>query len=269
MSLGEIIINKVQIDWITGTTFDAELWRDTVKQLQGHVNESPRPDNRGGYRGSSGESIWYGQGTQQEQEHFMIVASGAGSPAAFPDIASRLKVTRLDIQVTIELPDWYKSRALVDTLRYGKWPGRRRVIPMREDGKGGTTVYIGSPTSDKMIRIYVKGEYYLRYEIQYRRGYAEDAARHCLIGGQNAMSAILATELTKLPPHPVFERFGEFCKGTQVVAAYKANPEMVARLKWLSTLLPGLQRMANDHDYGDTVRGWFHDIIENSKRNGA
>lgn len=263
---GDIVVNVPGVDYYTGTTFTPSDWRNWVKQFQGTVEESPKPRNIGGYKGYQLPGVFYGQGSQGELAHYILTLSGAMADNLFPSTSTNFTTKRLDLQVTIDLPEWYKHRALVHSLRNGQWKGRRLTVGLREDGKGGSTVYIGSMASDKLIRVYVKSKSYLRYEIQYRREYAESAAEHVREGGRMAIGEILGEQSLKFPRHPVWDDFRAVLGQGRVVASYTANPEKANRMKWLASLLNTIQRMANDHDYGDTVVNWLQEIIDNASR---
>lgn len=256
----EIVVNKPMVDWLTSTTFEEDVWMRSIKQIATRDPYESKPRNKGGYKGVQEGQVFYGQGTQKDVPHYIITVSGGSSDRVYREIIPGFEVKRIDLQVTVEKPDGYNHRDVVRVLRSGHWNGRRRKVPMREDGDGGSTVYIGSPKSDKLIRLYVKERLFLRFEVQYRRMYARDAARIVLNGGESAISAILASEMDRLPSHHVWDEFRGILDGSQNVISYIAEPSKVKRLHWLESLLPALRQMASDHDYGETVRSWLEDI---------
>lgn len=261
-----ITINHPKIDWITATTWDASLFKWAVEQLEAHDTGKIIQTKRRQYLGKQSDGLFYGKAEQNGKRHFMIIASGEFAHDAFGVLNEHFHITRLDIQLTIEKPGWYSARNFCDEMRQGQWPGRRRVAGLRENGKGEDTVYIGSRTSDKFIRVYVKHMHYLRFEIELKGEYARHAREMIREGKQNALSAILSTEIMKLPAHPISGNFKEYCTGrADLKSAYKSNPEMAAKMKWLASLLPTIEAMSNDHDYGDTVKIWLREIIDHDR----
>lgn len=263
--MNDIEINRPRCDWVTATTYEIDVYRRAVRDLLPTVAASPTKQKRMQYNGHKSGHIFYGQGEQEGREHFMIQSSGEMADSDYGYILPEMTCKRVDLQVTCELPLWYKPRSLVDSFRQDVWHGRRRKVGLREDGSGGSTVYVGSRQSDKFIRVYVKGNHYLRFEIELKRSLAENAAKMMLMAPKTAVSGIIAAEIEKLPSHPIIEMFAKYTEGNMEISTYHANPDMVARMKWLSSLLPTIEKMAMDDTYGHTVTDWLSGIVESVK----
>lgn len=259
----EFKVYETTCDYITATTFEGSVYRMAVKGLSGVVEESPKEEKVQQYMGYRLGNMFYGEGVQGDKQHYLIQVSGSPADDAYQLLIDLgMDITRIDLQLTIEKPGWYKARSYVDSMRAGIWRGRVLNCEMYEDGKGNDTVYLGSKHSDKFTRVYVKAQMFLRYELQLRRKYAMDAARQIASGRKNAVRGILQSELAKKPSHPVNAEFRAFLRGAVVdVQAYRTNPDAVSRMRWLSTLLPTITRICNDHDYGQTAREWLKEII--------
>jgi len=261
---GTFALNVPQVDYLTGTTFNAQSWRAWVKKSVGYVADSPQKRMIKGYNGNQLPGLFYGQGKQQGAEHFIVTLSGAMAQNLYATIPEAWAVKRLDLQVTIDRPSWYKAGSLKTTLRKGRWKGRRPVIPSFEDGKGGVTVYIGAPSSDKRVRIYIKDMDYLRYEIQYRRAYAESAIAAIRSAGETAVGEFLGENMSKHPKHPIWLEFRRYVGVGRSPQSRVVKSSKAKRLGWLESLSGAIQRMAYDHDIGDRVVAILQDIIDNA-----
>lgn len=251
-----MLINRPAIDYIRITTSDWGEYERLATGVHGLVDGDVVAGRFLQYQGSKRGASFHGQAIQNDRAHYLGQVSGA--PADGCDGLLHLgRVTRIDLQVTINKPDGFTGRRLCDCLRAAVWDGRRRKVTLI-DGAGDDTVYIGSRLSDVYIRVYVKAQDYLRFEVEYKG----DGARRVALGLQGGITRaeLLAHELARLPECVLLREFRDILTGGVVRLPELVAPEKIGRLKWLSSLLPTFHQMANDHDYGHTVRAWFHSL---------
>lgn len=265
--LASILVNKVSVDYARGTTFAGHRYRECVKKMLKNIDTSPRPARRYQYSGDLLGNVFHGQGDQSGRTSYMVDVSGADANDYYQTmIDSEMKFTRLDIQVTTELPHWYSSRSYKDFLKSAVWSGQKLNVELIEGKNGSDTVYIGSRSSDKFIRVYVKDRNLLRFEIELSGKVVLAAVQKIDDGGEDAVRAILKGMIDRLPQHPITELFGGLCSGEGThLAVYRVPADAQAKVRWLSSLLNTIEDMARDHDIGHTVRGWLMNIIAESE----
>lgn len=281
----EFIVNRPAVDYLTVTTYSERVFGQTI--LATHTSQEAAEATDDGikrYQGKRfhhpGGSIFFGEGQQKQQDsetwlpHFVMSASGAAADKFSTYWAGQdlmpVSVTRVDCQLTLPLPDWYKSHSLLKTLRTGEWKGRKPLCTMI-DNYGDDTVYIGSKSSDRRARIYVKERGWLRVEYQYRKDYAESAFSNIRASPNTGCAGTLVSELIKWPEHPVKNIFLEQLKlaNTQAVKAAKPEKSMSRRYRWFTRqILPAIETMLHDHDIGGKVRDDLLGVMEKCGKNG-
>ena len=262
--MNETIVNEVAVDYVTATSFSGKSYRKIVGRILGTMTDSPKQAKTMQYEGDRIGGLFHGEAMQKGKVHYMISISGSEADRHIQTmVKSDLRFTRLDIQITIELPEWYRAREYSDFLNRSVWRGRGREARLLEGGGGNDTVYIGAASSERMVRVYVKNEDYLRFEVQFRGKLARNARQRMVKGGDKEAGAILRGEILKLPDNPLHGEFLAFC-GTRAseVKGYRIRPDAMKRMRWLRGLLPTIKRMSNDHDYGDIVKMWMEEIID-------
>jgi hypothetical protein len=159
--MADYIVNQVSIDWLTLTTWHESAYSNLRDFVRSKQSES-KPQRRLQYRGVVfGDGLFFGEGEQSGSINYMVQASGAAAhwlmlamlTEAYDLRPLSFHPTRLDIQLTLLIPD-YK-------LAGWEWVARgegRRVQHITQDGLD--TVYIGSRSGDKFLRIYVKEDMY-------------------------------------------------------------------------------------------------------------
>lgn len=258
----DIFVNVPALDYLTCTTDDGSKWRKAVKQLRGESSSSPVSAKKMQYVGHEDNGVFFGQAEINGEDSFIIDIPGSLSHQLWrPLIENRMRPSRVDVQVTVDLPSWYRARHLVDNLNSSVWSGVPRTAELREDGRGGDTCYIGSAKSDRWIRVYVKANHFVRFEVQYRHGYAERVGDNLYQAGIECLGGIITSEINRLPEHPIWANFLKI-SGSESLAikGQRVNAEMSSKLRWLASLMPTFHKMANDHDYGHTVRQMFRSL---------
>src|SRR3990172_2041076 len=161
-----MIVNEAAIDYLRMTTFHFTEYDKGVTTIGGGNNGDWKRAGIMQYRGNKKLGVFHGQGEQKGRTHYMIdISGGQADDYGYKLLDNDLKVTRIDLQFTFEKPCDWNVREFADAMREGIWPNRVRNVTMI-DNNGNDTIYIGSRTSDKFIRFYVKDAEWLRYEIE-------------------------------------------------------------------------------------------------------
>lgn len=250
-------LNIARCDYLTLTTFkNGDSFISSIADL--YPIQYAKEAKRGGYQGHEWDGLFVGVGKQRRKAHFILRASGEGSDTVMwrtRDLNCRC--TRIDLQVTVWMPEKYEARKLYDILKSSDtiWPGRRLVPELRESGDGLDTVYIGSRTSDRFARVYIKPDTrgepaYLRFEMEFKGAMAQ-AVRNAIVEKHGTVKHILRSELNRLPylasrTLRVFERV----LGSET---YKVKPETVygqnKTFDWLETQVePAIFRLLHSHE---------------------
>ena len=259
-------IKSALIDWLTLTSFDVgvyDFWSSLLSEQDGSIREGRVMMYLGAWSGN----LFVGEGSQQGQAHYLLRVSGEDADVLAPRLYDlRAHASRIDLQITIELPPGYVAREFADRLREER-TDRRRRITLIEDGAGSDTVYLGHRSSERYYRIYVKfdalGKPYLRFEVEFKGDVAPVVWRQIQFDASPA--AILASEIEHLgfDSAGVLRRFHAWLGG-----ALHAKPHVVptsegATLRWLySQVIPVLRRLLNSHDDGPRLRALLEELLQ-------
>lgn len=179
----DIILNTPMCDYMTLTTFDpnaakqARQWLFTSGVAGELVREGAKQMQYTGYQFENG---FLGAGEQAGMMHNMLRVTGVNAHYALRQLVGTLDCSawaarRLDFQITIKQPMGWSARLFADKVY--KSDTRGRVVQLIENLESGLdTVYIGSRTSYRFARYYVKsasGGLLLRYEVELKRERAE------------------------------------------------------------------------------------------------
>lgn len=262
-----MIVNTPAVDYWRATSGVMANYTDTLMELFGTLERGE--DARGWgflqYKGDLREGVGHGQAIQGEKMSYMIDIPGMRSDELLGNlIYSDMKVTRLDLQFTVKKPNYWDTWEFMFHMESGTWEGSPRDVTARIN-KGNDTVYIGDRTSDKFIRVYVKQEDWIRFEVEFKQKRAVKAWDTVRQGRRHAIAGILISELEKLPTYPLLadiRRDLQKMSPPVSIQVESVKTTDLKRLKWLASLLPTIRKMMNDHDYGNMVSGWFVDLIE-------
>lgn len=263
-------LNVPQVDWLTFTSWDEGVYRGWVKwqRLQkGEIRVGRIPRYEGAWLGS----IFVGEGIQCESKHALIRVSGEDSHRAFSEIVEcgDFKCTRIDIQITTELPAGYSARQLVDDLRAGQNGEYCRKVSMFENSDGKDTVYIGSRDTDRFARIYVKvidEKEYLRLEVEYKSVWAETISKK-YVEEPDCLAGVLMDFLLSIG---VDDSQGVIRGLEQLLDAVKAGIKLPSVVRdddktmgWImSQVTPAIIRLLADHDKGPFLANHLLDLVE-------
>lgn len=265
-----MILNFPQVDWLTFTSWEEGVYRGwkTWQERKGGDEKAGRIRMYDGrWRGST----FVGEGVQSGSRHALVRVSGEGSHEAFGELVQfgAMKCTRIDIQVTTELPANYSARKFSDDLRAGQEGEYRRDIRMYENTDGLDTVYIGSGSSDRFARIYVKeidGDRFLRFEVEHKSAWAEAVAKKYQTD-KNSLPGILMDFIDSVG---VDDTQGILQLYSGLLDAIKAGiilPSVVRdedkTMDWIMyQVTPALVRLLADHDKGSYLAEHLLGLVE-------
>ena len=253
-------LNSVSLDYVTITTFDG-----TASAAAGDFVETLRAVKGGKrrmqYVGMTGHhetgTAYCGTAMQRGKLHTMLQVSGLLAESAFLKLLRYVangsaRITRIDVQVTIPYgrEDWSQA-AVFETVRKAA-PNRSVSFAESQSGPQGSklgTVYFGSRTSDRVVRLYEKmgmgDDVYLRFEVEYKGARAR-AVGHDLAKGLGSTKNLLAYEILRFPHDGVQQQFWKHLEDPLEV---KMISEAGNTKRWLlESVLPSLDRFLNDHD---------------------
>lgn len=268
------IVERAAIDWLTLGSFHAPDWMvmkmwfdDVVTDRMGEKRKAKRLQ----YKGEQSGQVWLGTATQRYKihgkmvtgEHALMQVSGASADALWHTLAEtvspRSRCTRVDLQVTVPMPNSWHSAGLVSHLQQARWGrGRPPEVQLIANPGGDDTVYIGARTSDRLIRIYVKERDWLRFEVQYSGDYAKQVWGKLRKGEGKA--AILKAEVLRVPlPFALSRAFERFLSAdpADLPKTVRKNSDTLA---WLyGQVNEVVKRMMLDHDEGEETRQLVRD----------
>jgi hypothetical protein len=219
----KVELNRPMLDWLTLTSYGNKLARKGTAVLAG----LPEPFARKVicYDGLAADAAdggcFVGQGEQNGRYHCMLQLSGVLADRVGPMLIGGHEtgegignISRIDLQITIA--EQLDLDALAGAL-VGKIRSQVTIYRTLQGAQVGDTLYIGSPKSDKRIRMYHKAGG-TRAEIQYRRDYAASAAGMIRDTGgrtvQGVIAGVLWDELARIEAHldeserPLIHPFG-------------------------------------------------------------
>lgn len=267
-----MIINAVMCDYLRLTSYDPEDYKTMLNLFKIHTkqtNDKKEPAALMQYEGWKTSHGFLGTGKQKRGPHYLAHVSGQPAHIYYDWVKREdwreIRCTRLDVQLTIDLPANYSAPNLFDALE-GKVPYGRAVTLYRS-GKGMDTVYIGRLTTKhgRVTRIYVKEHglgLALRFETQFNGDHADQHFAYLKEGG--SLDSLLAAELESLgnidfePLSTFYQYVKDIIPAPRPYAVETSGPT----LDWLlNTCDPAIRRMLNDHDHGSKVRRWLHGLL--------
>jgi hypothetical protein len=209
------------------------------------------------YSGHRATQFFMGSGEQDKRRHHVVSASGS--------LAERMRkslmlfdgfyATRIDLQMTIEKPDWVNLGKLHKSL------GKKRTTLISSEEND--TLYFGSRKSDKFARLYEKplGEkMFLRMEFELK-GRMAAGAWMAILGGESIGNVYKRLLIDSILPN-AFKHLFENADDTATDRALRAEIEHdnAKTLKWIMSLDACMRRHMHNHEIGDQVaeiiRSW-------------
>ncbi len=236
------------------------------------------------YKGARAGQLFAGVANQNGKIHGILDVSGSEAHSVMVAEAPAglaIKSTRIDLQVTIPLlPEYkYRAREFKDLLESVDWSTaqgsrlhkRKTTLIEGPSEHGLDTVYIGSRTTDRFSRVYVKedleGNLYLRFEVEFKGERANLVYLDCIADGRN-LAAILRGEWERIPPVEVeaWLKIGDvlaaFQDGKQV-SIPRSAADSNSRFRWfITSVTPAVETLLNDHEYGWRVQCVLEDLLK-------
>lgn len=202
-----INLGRVEVDWITATSFDHNFYKHWKKELSSW--ERKKDDVK--LMQYLGESVELDNGTmrllsglQKGRNHYMLHLTGGLSQTYLTDVQNQYKqgfltVKRMDVQITIKKPKAWSQLAFFEAMH-----GRSAVgwadSKDKRTGERTETVYIGSRKSDRFKRVYTKvsdSGMLLRFEVEFKGHRAQSAFKYASLK-KRGLNEILLHELLSL-----------------------------------------------------------------------
>jgi len=253
---------RTAIDWLTLATYRFEAYTDAAAQLRTRYFGKWKAASWLQYNGFKHPElpIMYGRAIQSnEKDHFVVKVSGSFADEFTSwflslDCAESYYCTRIDIQRTRSVPEWWDVRLLHDELK-----DTNTVSIIQSDT--GSTLYLGSRTSDRFTRFYEKdldGKL-LRLEVELKGRYARQAWSLFLAGEHREDCYHYHVSKLKVP-EIIKTDYLSWAENEVEWAMAEKQSTMRTRLKWLHSLSATFLKMANDHDIGHEVRDLFYSL---------
>lgn len=158
------------------------------------------------------------------------------------------KITRLDVAFDV-IDSGYDTMAIAD--KYEREVGvRGKNTYSVISSAHGSTLYVGSRRSPKMVRVYDKGKEtktdldWLRLEIEFKQYAADQMAVQCFDDMRSA--EIELQGILNCQDHPVLVALNNYCKGGMVAEIKRPVPNS-DRAAWLiNQVLPAFKTMFRD-----------------------
>lgn len=270
-----MILNAVLCDYLRLTSFSHADHKQFLLVFNEHKRDVQSTiGHRMQYDGMATNHGFVGSGAQGKRRHYLTEYSGAASHLAYTRLIDAELVeercTRIDVQMSIDLPKKYDARKLYDRIE-GNLPHNRGVTLYQSPG-GLSTIYMGSrkTKNGRFTRLYVKEHEQgraLRFETEIKGTWAEDYWIYLRTGGE--LKEILVAELESLGDidFAPLNLFYKPLKGYLPAPRPRAVETSNATLEWLlRTVEPVLIRMLNDHDHGWKVRHWLETLLDWSRK---
>lgn len=257
-----MMLNKPMVDYLTLTGFGVINELATV--FYDAVGLAPKETRQMQYRGHAVDGLFFGTARQRDNVHAMLRASGERADDMFwrtRDIDANC--TRIDLQVTIDCPADYDVRELYDVLNEAPrwtWVGKVPNLSFIQSGDGCDTLYIGSRSSRRFIRIYIKPDAngdpkYLRFELE-SKGARANAVRDAIGRDPGALKRVLADELERLPDrtNPALAAFMDVVGPMTQGITEKRVEGQNDTFDWLETQVePAVIRLLHSHEHSDRM----------------
>ena len=263
------VVEEPALDYITVTDYTGNLAKLAwgLARYQHREDESIMSYQGGRWYWVDG-SMFCGVGLQSDLYHCMVQVTGSLADKfghsllnqIFPLGKGRSNCSRVDLQYTER--GMMDLQALANRLTSND-DFRRQVVTTttHQGGRPGTTLYIGSPSSDKRIRIYHKDLDYTRFEIQFRRQYAVSFVEKGYMAGlgrelKQIIAAYLWGELEMINDRELgvfFSSVNRWADGETAVPQTARTDGESDTKKWIkSQVMPSLLRQAAiDKDFGN------------------
>lgn len=258
----KLAVNLPMCDWLTFTSWRMDgfsIFQDTC-----WMPEEAKPEKRMNYTGNRYESMFIGDGVQNGHWHKILQVSGAQADEVLPSVVNdeeNWTCTQLDFQVTC---DWPNAPLFELTKELVRIHGEKK--PQYLPSETGCTVYFGAWKSEKLVRIYHKSNKLVRFEVKFKKAYAEHMAR-TMIGlpeddSRNYIKAWLRWELNRLNSPMLYNVFNDALSIEPVKPVREVNREESDRERWIRKVVcPVLDKYAHSHDCDRNLLEFISKIV--------
>lgn len=272
------LVNQVAMDWLTLTTYEKDVYNEFIQLCAESVDlKKSSSQKRMQYSGIGGNGYFWGKGLQEGREHYMMILSGIEAATIGNVWMGKLasvdcQSTRIDIQLTLlKEGKCRKTSEVGNAIRKSITNQPSRVgAPLSvklvdSDKFNDDTVYIGSRSSNRYVRIYDKvseGNEYLRYECEVKGDLAKRLYGELLTVPEALKSWLLGSIHPSIRTIPEIKRFVQVMEGVKEVHPYVefAPSTFDTRMKWLNEqVMPSLVKMAMD-GYDKEVIEWLDKV---------
>lgn len=268
-----IQINKAMFDWFTISTFDKNMFDYWFSQAKKSSGERKQMRMRQ-YIGESFEtpigSINVLGADQSGKAHNIIHVTGELSDSLKDIVTGQNKegnvnINRTDIQVTVIQPD---GLSMIDLAK--KLESRHKVefkqSRMRDRNIKLSTVYIGSRTSDRFVRIYQKfsdSGILLRFEVEYKQKRSKAVMRQ-FEADREVLPKILSYEIHRIREKSISRLFLNAIGNPSPLRVKVAKDTSYEKtVSWLlMQCLPALEKHLQAHDSDNRVWNEYKRIYE-------
>lgn len=267
---GQELTFTPELDWLTLASYNFKAYCDMAAHMRSQYPAEWKRGNWLQYAGWKNKAgLFYGKALQSnDKEHFIMWFSGSTAAHAWqwirfmPDL-DRYYATRVDIQRTRSIPEWWVVRDLHD-----------RMIALGQNSsmvqsETGSTLYMGNRKSHRFMRLYEKklSEVFLRLEFELKSKHAKECWRHLIDGTSISDMYAYFLKSAQLPSNMVADYLPDNANDIDWKLA-KRYSDITKQLHWLRGLLPTFEKMANDHDIGPIVRDIFYSLSLEHVDNG-
>ena len=246
------------LDYLRLATWDYDSYLSTKAKLISGWPAGWLPGKWLQYKGWRKEQLFIGHGEQRGDRHCLTHISGFLSHRLYPSFAKipEWYATRIDVQVTIEMPEDYRS------LRYIRNICDNPSLSLIES-ENNDTLYLGKRSSDIFTRLYEKiimGKKFLRLEFELKG--ARSRAGWLAISDQETPAAIFKYYLSRVGlPEDVQTWFEDVAvEATEKAMRDEIESDDKKKLAWLVSLESSIrEHMANPnigHEVKNIVRLW-------------
>ena len=247
--LKKFVVNRIATDWITMTTFE-ELQSLKMKIISSTLGDCMHPQNINQYQGIRYVNGFFGMGIQDGKDNSMLTVEGWEADRVVREFNLKgCNVPRVDVQLTIKKPndyDYAGTKAfLKDHVRYNP------EVRGWDSSKGGSTIYIGSATSAKQVRLYEKGDDFecLRYEVQLRDAKAKSWAEHASVSGvDDANRRALTDSMQFISEGCVVDLFKKMINNKTVLHPIVKVQNDTNKRRWLKSSVKSMASYAKESE---------------------
>lgn len=264
-----MLVNQPALDYLRVGTWDTGMsywWIALVPQLAQQENQECKRARLMQYKGMGCKFAFAGVAAQgpERRMHTLIQVSGERADTYWRDVFALAdkgggKATRVDLQVTVPMTYAWEPHEWAERLSREEWGHKKPSLRVVAGDDGLHTLYIGTRSSERYIRFYVKeddtGTRYLRFEVEFTGGKAQWVWA-MLQSGANIAGKILGGELRRLP---LWE--GDTLYRALDDALGKGNPVPTsvgaggATWEWLLVQVDSVvRRYLADHELGGQMR---------------